>query len=64
VLVKFIRFFTEHVFQDLQTQVGDVHPILQIDTIRFLYPFQNQVHIPSIILFLIQYASSQFDVAD
>ena len=33
----------EHVFQDLQAQAGDAHPILQVD---FLYTFRNQVHVP------------------
>ncbi|KIM79693.1 hypothetical protein PILCRDRAFT_791278, partial [Piloderma croceum F 1598] len=42
-LVDVVRFFTEHVFQDLQAQAGEVHPILQVDAIRFLYTFRNQL---------------------
>jgi len=42
-LVDVIRFFSEHVFQDLQAASGSVHPILQVDAIRFLQTFRNQV---------------------
>ena len=42
-LVDVVKFFSEHVFQDLQASSGSVHPILQVDAIRFLYTFRNQV---------------------
>ena len=38
-----VKFFSEHIFQDLQASQGAVHPILQVDAIRFLYTFRNQV---------------------
>jgi exportin-2 (importin alpha re-exporter) len=45
--VDVVKFFSDHVFQDLQAVPGAVHPILQVDAIRFLYTFRNQVHPPS-----------------
>lgn len=38
-----VKFFSDHVFQDLQAESGSVHPILQVDAIRFLHTFRNQV---------------------
>ena len=45
-LVVLVKFFTEYVSQDLEAQAGDVHPILQVDAIQFLYTFRNQVRVP------------------
>jgi exportin-2 (importin alpha re-exporter) len=42
-LVDVVKFFSEHVFEDLQAASGTVHPILQVDAIRFLLTFRNQV---------------------
>lgn len=42
-LVNVIDFFSQHVFEDLQAQPGSVHPILQVDAIRFLLVFRNQL---------------------
>ncbi|KAF5343738.1 hypothetical protein D9756_011534 [Leucocoprinus leucothites] len=42
-LVDVVQFFSEHIFQDLQAPDGSVHPILQVDAIRFLYTFRNQL---------------------
>ncbi|KAG5641488.1 hypothetical protein DXG03_005099 [Asterophora parasitica] len=42
-LVDVVKFFSDHVFQDLQAAQGTVHPILQVDAIRFLYTFRNQL---------------------
>ncbi|KAG7096402.1 hypothetical protein E1B28_003845 [Marasmius oreades] len=43
-LVDVVKFFSDHVFQDLQVEnSGSVHPILQVDAIRFLYTFRNQL---------------------
>ncbi|KAG5652934.1 hypothetical protein H0H81_003010 [Sphagnurus paluster] len=42
-LVDVVKFFSDHVFQDLQAEQGTVHPILQVDAIRFLYTFRNQL---------------------
>ncbi|KAK7018654.1 importin-alpha export receptor [Paramarasmius palmivorus] len=41
-LVDVVKFFSDHVYEDLQAQ-GNVHPILQVDAIRFLYTFRNQL---------------------
>lgn len=42
-LVDVVKFFSDHVFQDLQAPAGSVHPLLQVDAIRFLYTFRTQV---------------------
>ena len=42
-LVKVVDWFAEHVLGDLQAAPGAVHPILQVDAIRYLYTFRNQV---------------------
>lgn len=42
-LIDVVQFFSDHVFQDLQAQEGSIHPILQVDAIRFLHTFRNQV---------------------
>ena len=42
-LIDVVQFFSDHVFQDLQAEEGSIHPILQVDAIRFLYTFRNQV---------------------
>ncbi|KAF8546273.1 Cse1-domain-containing protein [Imleria badia] len=41
--VDVVKFFSDHVFQDLQATHGTVHPILQVDAIRFLLTFRNQL---------------------
>jgi len=46
-LVDVVKFFSDHVFQDLQAEQGSVHPIMQVDAIRFLYTFRNQVRLDS-----------------
>ncbi|KAF9074712.1 importin alpha re-exporter [Rhodocollybia butyracea] len=48
-LVDVVRFFSEHVFQDLQASEGAVHPILQVDAIRFLFTFRNQLTKPQLL---------------
>ncbi|KAG7451472.1 importin alpha re-exporter [Guyanagaster necrorhizus] len=48
-LVDVIKFFSEHVFQDLEASAGSVHPILQVDAIRFLYTFRNQLTKPQLM---------------
>jgi exportin-2 (importin alpha re-exporter) len=42
-LVHVASFFSEHILQDLQAASGAIHPILQVDSIRFLHTFRNQV---------------------
>ncbi|KAF5378153.1 hypothetical protein D9615_007619 [Tricholomella constricta] len=48
-LVDVVKFFSDHVFQDLQAEQGTVHPILQVDAIRFLYTFRNQLTKPQLL---------------
>jgi exportin-2 (importin alpha re-exporter) len=42
-LVNIVQFFSEYVAQDLQAVSGSVHPVLEVDSIRFLYTFRSQV---------------------
>lgn len=42
-LVNIVQFFSEYVAQDLQATSGSVHPMLEVDSIRFLYTFRSQV---------------------
>ncbi|KXN81985.1 Exportin-2 [Leucoagaricus sp. SymC.cos] len=51
-LVDVVQFFSEHVFQDLQAADGTVNPILQVDAIRFLYIFRNQLTKPQLLAVL------------
>ncbi|KAF8992756.1 armadillo-type protein [Cyathus striatus] len=60
-LVDVVKFFGDHVFQDLQAQEGTVHPILQVDAIRFLYTFRNQLtkeQLLSVMPFLVRHLGS------
>ena len=41
--MKVVDWFAENVLGDLQAAPGTVHPILQVDAIRYLYTFRNQV---------------------
>lgn len=41
--VDVIKFFAENVYSDLQAEGRSVHPILQVDAIRFIYQFRYQV---------------------
>ncbi|KAG9074562.1 importin-alpha export receptor, partial [Ceratobasidium sp. UAMH 11750] len=42
LLVNVVQFFSDHVAGDLQAPLGSVHPILQVDAIRFVHMFRNQ----------------------
>ena len=43
-LIDVVQFFSENVFSDLQAgSGGDVNPILQVDAIKFLHTFRNQL---------------------
>jgi exportin-2 (importin alpha re-exporter) len=42
-LVDVVKFFSEHVHQDLQAPAGSIHEILYVDAIRFLLTFRNQL---------------------
>lgn len=51
--VDVVKFFSDHVFQDLQAVQGTVHPILQVDAIRFLLTFRNQVKMSLVFAYMI-----------
>ncbi|KAG8688800.1 importin-alpha export receptor [Ceratobasidium sp. 423] len=40
--VDVVQFFLDHVAGDLQAPAGSIHPILQVDAIRFVHMFRNQ----------------------
>ncbi|CAE6484305.1 unnamed protein product [Rhizoctonia solani] len=40
--VNVVQFFLDHVAGDLQAPAGSIHPILQVDAIRFVHMFRNQ----------------------
>ncbi|CAE6342293.1 unnamed protein product [Rhizoctonia solani] len=40
--VNVVQFFLDHVAGDLQAPAGNIHPILQVDAIRFVHMFRNQ----------------------
>lgn len=42
-LVDVVKFFSEHVYQDLRASAGSIHEILYVDAIRFLLTFRNQL---------------------
>ncbi|CAL1709388.1 unnamed protein product [Somion occarium] len=48
-LVDIVQFFSEHIFQDLEADPGSVHPVLQVDAIRFLYTFRTQLTKPQLL---------------
>ncbi|KAJ7180497.1 CAS/CSE protein [Mycena filopes] len=61
-LVDVVQFFSNHVFADLDAQEGSVHPILQVDAIRFLLSFRNQLTKPqllSVLPLLVRHLASQ-----
>ncbi|KAI9001554.1 Cse1-domain-containing protein [Trametes punicea] len=61
-LIDVVQFFSDHVFQDLQAEPGTIHPILQVDAIRFLYTFRNQLVKPqllSVLPSLVRHLSSE-----
>lgn len=61
--VDVVQFFSQHVYEDLQADEISVHPILQVDAIRFLYSFRNQVGVSTFhsckIVRLINYAAHE-----
>ncbi|KAJ9118399.1 hypothetical protein QFC24_006228 [Naganishia onofrii] len=42
-LVNVVEFFSNNVFADLQAESSAVHPILQVDAIKYLFTFRNQL---------------------
>jgi len=43
MLIDVVEFFSNHIAQDLQAAPGAVHPILQVDAIKFLHTFRSQL---------------------
>ncbi|KAH7097236.1 importin alpha re-exporter [Auriculariales sp. MPI-PUGE-AT-0066] len=43
MLIDVVEFFGQHIAQDLQAPAGSVHPILQVDAIKFLHTFRSQL---------------------
>ncbi|KAG8941852.1 importin-alpha export receptor [Tulasnella sp. 419] len=43
MLVDIIKFFSDHIYQDLRADLNAIHPILQVDSIRFLHTFRYQL---------------------
>ncbi|KAJ6474605.1 CAS/CSE protein [Mycena vitilis] len=61
-LVDVVQFFSSHVFADLDAQEGSVHPILQVDAIRYLLSFRNQLtkdQLLSVLPLLVRHLASQ-----
>ncbi|KAF7294456.1 Importin N-terminal domain-containing protein [Mycena kentingensis (nom. inval.)] len=48
-MVDVVDFFSKYVFADLDAQEGSVHPILQVDAIRYLLNFRNQLTKPQLL---------------
>lgn len=42
-LVDVVQFFSDHVAQDLHAPSESVHPILQVDAIKYIHTFRNQL---------------------
>ncbi|PKI84694.1 importin-alpha export receptor [Malassezia vespertilionis] len=44
-LVDVVQFFSDHILEDLQPEnaAANSHPILQVDAIKYLYTFRNQL---------------------
>ncbi|KAJ7623365.1 CAS/CSE protein [Roridomyces roridus] len=61
-LVDVVQFFSTNVYADLEAQEGSVHPILQVDAIRFLLSFRNQLtkdQLLSVLPLLVRHLTSQ-----
>ena len=41
--VNIIQWFADNIIGDLQASASSVHPVLQVDAIRYLYTFRYQV---------------------
>lgn len=61
VLVDIVKFFSENVAQDLNVDGPAVHPILQVDAIRFIYTFRYQLtkeQLASVLPLLVRHLGS------
>lgn len=64
-MVDVVQFFSEHIGQDLDTS-SSVPPILQVDAIKYLYTFRNQLtkaQLLSVLPLLVQHLGSSNYVA-
>ncbi|KAI0296781.1 armadillo-type protein [Multifurca ochricompacta] len=41
--VNVVQWFADNIFGDLQAGAGNVNPVLQVDAIRYLFTFRNQL---------------------
>ncbi len=65
-LIDVVKFFSDNIFADLQAAPGTVHPILQVDAIKFLYTFRNQLtreQLLTVLPLLVQHLQSDNYVA-
>ncbi|EIW74080.1 importin alpha re-exporter [Coniophora puteana RWD-64-598 SS2] len=63
--VDVVQFFSENVYADLEAQPGQTHPVLQIDAIRFLLMFRNQLtkhQLLSVLPLLVRHLSADMYV--
>ncbi|KZT18357.1 importin alpha re-exporter [Neolentinus lepideus HHB14362 ss-1] len=61
-LVDVVEFFSNNVFQDLQVPRSNIHPVLQVDVMKFLYAFHAQLskeQLLTVLPLLQQYLKSE-----
>ncbi|WFD03613.1 importin-alpha export receptor [Malassezia obtusa] len=63
-LVDVVQFFSEHVLQDLEpgNAVAERRPILQVDAVKYLYTFRNQLtkeQLLSVLPYLVRLLASE-----
>ena len=42
-MIDVVKFFSENIYEDLRADPHTIHPLLQVDAIRYLYTFRSQV---------------------
>ncbi|KAG2356783.1 CAS/CSE protein [Suillus spraguei] len=57
-LVDVVKFFSEHVYQDLRASAGSIHEILYVDAIRFLLTFRNRDQLLSVLPLLVRHLNA------
>ncbi|CEH16542.1 Nuclear export receptor CSE1/CAS (importin beta superfamily) [Ceraceosorus bombacis] len=61
-LVNVVQWFSDNVFGDLQADSDSVHPILQVDAIKYLHTFRQQLtkeQLLSVLPLLVRHLESQ-----
>lgn len=61
-LIDVVGFFTDHVLVDLQSDPSSVNPILQVDAIKYLHTFRNQLtkeQLLSVLPLLVRHLESE-----